>query len=207
MTTIIGIQGEDYAVLCADSRISMVDADGNASLSITIASTQSKICQLGRYMIGVAGDLRAINILQYGFSPPEPALNLRGNKLDTFITTKFIQALRIYLDSQGYSTTADRDGRAQQIQQGSQFIVAINATIYQIDNDYAWCTDISGMFSIGSGSTYALGALQALHKPQLSLPQAKKLALKALAVAAKYDPYTGSPYNTVVQECVSYKGK
>jgi ATP-dependent protease HslVU (ClpYQ) peptidase subunit len=63
------------------------------------------------------------------------------------------------------------------------------------------------MFSVGSGSTYALGALQALHKPQLSLPQAKKLALKALAVAAKYDPYTGSPYNTVVQECVSYKGK
>lgn len=207
MTTIIGIQGEDYAVLCADSRISMVDADGNASLSITIASTQSKLCQLDRYVIGVAGDLRAINIIQHGFNPPQPAPTLRGKKLDTFITTKFIQALRIYLESQGYSTSVDRDGRAQQIQQGSQFIIAINATIYQIDTDYAWCTDSSGMFSIGSGSAYSLGALQALQRPQLSLAQAKKLALKALAVAAKYDPYTGSPYNTVIQECVSHKDK
>lgn len=199
MTTIVGIQGDGYAVLCGDSRISMIDESGNASLSITIASSQSKLCQIGRYVIGVAGDLRAINILQYSFNPPQPAATLKGKRLDAFIATKFIQELRTCLETHGYATS-EREGRAQQIQQGSQYIVAVNSTIYQIDNDYAWCTDTSGMYAIGTGSPYALGALHALQTRQPSLPQAKKLALKALSVASKYDPYTGSPYNTVVQE-------
>ena len=203
MTTIVGIQGDGYAVLCGDSRISTIDENGNASLSITISSSQSKLCQHGRYVIGVAGDLRAINILQYGFSPPQPSPSLKGKKLDAFFATKFVQELRTCLEFQGYSTSVDRDGRAQQIQQGSQFLIAVNSTIYQIDNDYAWCTDSSGLYSIGSGSAFALGALHALQTRQPTLAQAKKLASKALSVAAKYDPYTGGPYNTVVQECVS----
>lgn len=203
MTTIVGIQGDGYAVLCGDTRISTIDENGNASLSITISSSQSKLCQHGRYVIGVAGDLRAINILQYSFNPPQPAQSLKGRRLDAFVATKFIRDLRDCLESEGYSTSVDREGRAQQIQQGSQILVAVNATIYQIDNDYSWCTDSSGLYAIGSGSSFALGALHALATRQPSLAQAKKLALKGLSVAAKYDPYTGSPYNTVVQECVS----
>ena len=54
---------------------------------------------------------------------------------------------------------------------------------------------------IGSGGEYALGAMHVLtHNKKLTVQQAKNHALKALAVSAKFDPHTGPPYHTYIQE-------
>jgi len=197
MTTIVGIQGEEFAVICADSRIS-TESDGGYQIG-TLREGSGKLAQNGKYLIGAAGDVRAINILHHVFQPPQPPQNLRGKKLDQFFTSKFIPALRECFDTQGYSVP-DRDDKSHIAEQGSSIIVAINSQIYVIESDYSWSSEASGLYSLGSGSAYALGAMTVLiRNKKLNSQQARSIALRALAVASKYDSGTGAPYQAFVQ--------
>ena len=74
MTTIVAIQGAGYAVIGTDSRISSFDESGMAYQITTLGTGTSKIASNGRYLLGAAGDVRAINILHHAFSPPAPTL-------------------------------------------------------------------------------------------------------------------------------------
>jgi len=198
MTTIVGIQGDGFSVLCTDSRISTIDEAGNSNPMSTLGSGMSKIAQNGPYLIGAAGDVRAINLLQHVFVPPTPQTNLKGKKLDAFITAKFIPAIRECFEKQGYGSSEAGKAPAGH---DSLIIISIHSTIYVIDGDYSWITDATGFYCIGSGAGYALGALHVLspkRKPALST--SKALAIKAISAAAKYDSNTGAPYHTFIQE-------
>ena len=92
MTTIIGVQGDGFAVICSDSRVSTFG--DNFSQIGTLREGSSKVSQNGKYLIGAAGDVRAINILQHVFQPPAPPINANKKTLDQFFTAKFIPALR-----------------------------------------------------------------------------------------------------------------
>lgn len=199
MTTVIGIRSSDFAVLASDSRLTTVTDDGTIVGMQTTSASHPKIAAIGNYLIGTAGDVRAINILSYAFHPPQPPTNLTGKKLDEFFTTRFIPSLRECFDAHGYSTPI-RDSSNHMAEQSSDMLVAINQHIYQVDNDYAWTVDTSGVFAIGTGCQYALGALSILcAEPPTTTNQARNVALKALAVAAKFDPHTGFPYQVFNQ--------
>lgn len=198
MTTIVAIQCDGFAVIGTDSRISSLDEDGYAYQYGTMGSGQTKIAVNGKYLIGAAGDVRAINILHHVFQPPAPAPSLRGKRLDSFITAKFISSLKSCFDEHGI-THCGKDN--QKTQQDSSIIAVVNGSVYVIDTDFSWYTDASGVYAIGTGGQIALGALHALQvKQKLSISQAKRNCIKALTAAAKYDPYTGSPFQTFVQE-------
>lgn len=200
MTTVIGIQGEGFAVLAADTRITSFADDGPAYQMATLGSGVSKIATNGKYLIGTAGDLRAINLLTHAFSPPPAPPGVKGKKLDQFITVKFIPALRACFDTHGYSPPENKENKNHNAEQGSSLLVVVNATIYMIDNDYSWLLDASGIYAVGSGSDYALGAVHALAGgKKLSAIQAKSVCLKALSISAKMEPHTGSPYHTYIQ--------
>jgi hypothetical protein len=81
-------------------------------------------------------------------------------------------------------------------------ICSINGSIYVVDGDYSWTSDVSGLYALGTGASYALGAMSILFpkKGIPNIPQAKSLCLKAIAVSAKFDPHTGPPYYCYVQE-------
>lgn len=198
MTTIVGIQGDGYVVLCTDSRVASIDSSGNSNPVTTLGYGMSKIAQNGPYLLGAAGDVRAINILHHVFTPPTPPSNLKGKKLDAFMTAKFIPALRECFEKQGYGNSEPFKAPAEQ---DSLIVVSIHSTLYIIEGDYSWASDAQGLYAIGSGSGYALGALHVLapkRKPVVST--AKTMAIKALSAAAKYDSGTGAPYHTFVQE-------
>ena len=201
MTTIIGIQGDSYAVICADSRVTEVDSDGTATQSMSLKEIGFKIAQNGRYLMGVAGDVRAINILTHSFNPPTPPTTLRGRKLDHFITTKFIPALRQCFDIEGYSTPITENS-THTSEHSSIVMTAVNGTIYVIDGDYAWLSDAFGVYAIGSGAQFALGSLATAIPTggKVGLRTAKQSALKAIAVAGRYDPATAAPYQVLVQD-------
>jgi len=200
MTTIIGIQGDGFCLATADSRISELEGDKNLiSQFFTLKEANSKIAVNGRYILGAAGDLRAINILHHAFQPPTATPTLKGKKLDHFVTVKFIPALRECFETHGYAVP-DKDEKKHIAEQGSTILMAINGFIYIIDSDYSWITDASGIFAIGTGAQYALGALHALApKGKITPHVARKMALKAMATASKFDPYTGPPYQTFTQ--------
>jgi ATP-dependent protease HslVU (ClpYQ) peptidase subunit len=200
MTTIVGYQGEDFAVISVDTRISSIDDNGMTYQVSSLGPGCTKMAQNGKYLIGAAGDMRAINILHHVFQPPSPTPSIKGKKLDAFVTQKFIPALIECFDQTGYSPP-ERDASEHKSEQGSTIVVVINATIYIIENDYAWMSEASGLYATGTGSAYALGALQSITggKKTLTPMQAKKACLKALGIAAKYDAYTGAPFQTFVQ--------
>ena len=200
MTTIVAIQGESFAVIGTDSRISTFDDSGFAYQVTTLGSGTAKVAANGRYLIGVAGDVRAINIVHHAFAPPAAPVNMRGNRLDIFMTKTFIPALRATFEAQGYANTKG-DSPTHMAEQDSSIIVAVNGAIYVIESDYGWTADRTGIYAIGTGGTYALGALAALTgKKAITLNSAKSCIVKALGVAAKFDPYTGAPFQTFVQE-------
>jgi ATP-dependent protease HslVU (ClpYQ) peptidase subunit len=200
MTTILGIQAETFALICVDSRISSFDSSGSAYQVNTLKEGSGKVAVNGKYLLGAAGDVRAINILHHVFQPPIPAVNLKGKKLDQFFTAKFIPSLRQCFENEGYAIP-DKEDKEHMAEQASQILVVIHGSIYVVDGDYSWTSDSSGLYALGTGSSYALGALQALQGPSITTPQqAKKIALKAMTIAAKYDPYTGPPFHAFVQE-------
>lgn len=199
MTTILGIQGDGFAVIGVDSRVSDVPDEGVTTQILTLTESNSKIAQNGRYLIGAAGDVRAINILHHAFKPPECPPNLRGKKLDHFFTVKFIPALMECFDAQKYSQPQNETS-LHLAEQGSSIIVAINGVIYVVDGDYSWASDMSAIYAIGTGAQYALGsAFTLVGKSKPSLGNARKIAMKSLAAAAKFDPNTGAPFHIHVQ--------
>jgi ATP-dependent protease HslVU (ClpYQ) peptidase subunit len=207
MTTIVAIQGDGFAVVTADSRIVSMMENGATSAISHLGGNLSKVSQNGPYLLGAAGDVRAINILHHAFTPPTPPSNLKGKKLDAFITNKFIPVLRETFEKQGYATP---EREASHIaQHDSTVLVVIHGVVYVLDGDYAWCSDSNGYYAIGSGGDYALGALHILlnKKKSLDIPAARGVATKAISTAAKYDVHTGAPYHTYVQDSSGTKDK
>jgi ATP-dependent protease HslVU (ClpYQ) peptidase subunit len=200
MTTLVGIQGDGFAVVGADALITSYDETGNAYQKSVLGSGSSKISTNGKYVLGAAGDVRAINILQHAFQPPTPAPGLRGKKLDSFVTVKFIPALRACFDQHGYSPPDSKDSKDHIAQHDSTILVVVNSTIYMIEGDYSWINESTGFYVAGTGGAYALGALQAISDgKKLTLEKAKLAVGKALTIAAKFDPNSGPPYQTIIQ--------
>jgi hypothetical protein len=197
MTTILAIQGDGFAVVGTDTRISLLDDDGSAYQIATLGGGTSKIAINGKYLLGAAGDLRAINILHHSFQPPTPAPGLKGKRLDSFITTKFIPSLRACFEEHGYASSE----RGSKATHSSELIAIVNGSIYVIDSDYSWMNDTTGIYGLGTGAPFALGALHVMPKAKKqTITSAKQNILKALAVAARFDPGTGSPFQTYTQE-------
>lgn len=202
MTTIVAYQGLNFAVVGHDSRISSVDDTGFTSQILTLGDNSAKVMVNGKYLLGAAGDVRAINILHHSFTPPPPTTNMVGMKLDKFFTNTFIPALRECFEKQGYAVP-DTDDKKHIAEQGSTILVVVNGVIYVVDEDYSWASDINGLYALGSGSSYALGAMHMKtsgRKKSLGIHTAKTLVLSALSVASKFDPHTGPPFKTVVQD-------
>ena len=192
MTTIIAVQGPDWAVVGYDSRVT---EEGGRSYILGRGS--AKVVKNGQYLLGAAGDVRAINILAYAFAPPK-ALDLTGVRLDRFMTSKFVPALRECFEDHGYAAKESKE----QASHGSVVLAIANGQIYEIGEDYAWVRDTTGIYAFGSGADYALGAMYATAGDDLALQgvtKTERAVREALAVAAKLDIGTGPPFHVTHQ--------
>jgi ATP-dependent protease HslVU (ClpYQ) peptidase subunit len=192
VTTIIAVQGSSWAVVGFDSRVT--EENGR---SYTLGRGSSKVVKNGQYYLGAAGDVRAINILAYSFNPPK-AGDIVGIRLDRFITSKFVPALRSCFEEHGYASRESRE----QAQHGSVVLVIVNGQIYEIDEDYAWVRDTTGIYSFGSGGDYALGAMYAMTADSAAAPSidtTKKVIRESLQIAAKLDIGSGAPFHIICQ--------
>lgn len=190
MTTILGIEGQNWAVLASDALVS--DDDGRR---YHLGGVTSKIFNRGKYYIAVAGDIRAMNIVRYVFEPPKPPRS-RGEKLDKFIVSQFIPELRAALEDQGYAPS----DKKEQATHGSSIVVMVNASIYHIGFDYSWIKNVPGVYYAGSGGDFAIGALAGLcsnYFDHMTATQAADYASTAVEIASRYDIATESPVSVV----------
>jgi len=102
VTTIAAVQGENWAVVGYDSRVT----EENEKI-YTLPKDNGKLFKNGAYLIGVAGDMRAINLLSFVFKPPAITPTTYGVKLDKFMTAIFIPELKKCFEDNSYSKDGD----------------------------------------------------------------------------------------------------
>ena len=180
MTTLIAFQGPNFAILGADSQIT----DGDKRI---LSPSIPKIVKLGKYLLGVAGDVRPGDVLTYNWKPPL----YDGTDPVKFMGKKVIPSIITAFKANGYDHT--KEGASY------SFLIVFAGNVFEIGDDLSMSQSSDGLYGIGSGSAYALGAL-AGQLPLLSnLDMAKEGILEALTISAKYDINTAAPFQIEVQ--------
>jgi ATP-dependent protease HslVU (ClpYQ) peptidase subunit len=177
MTTIAAVQGPGWAVIGSDSQVS------EDNRTYRLPKGFGKLVRNGPYLIGTAGDLRAINILTHAFDPPTPG-KPKGMNLDRFMVSQFIPKLRESFDANGYG----REG-----EHGSVVLACLGGVIYEIGQYYECIRDDDGLYAIGSGGQFALGALRVLKGETPTMAEAEDVVRSALVAAASFDCNTAEP--------------
>jgi ATP-dependent protease HslVU (ClpYQ) peptidase subunit len=186
MTTIAAVQGSGWAVVGFDSRV--VDDERVYLLPFNAG----KVVKNGDYLLGAAGDMRAINLLGHVLKPPPPNPRDEGVRLDRFISSKFIPALKSCFDDAQYGEKGEHD---------SHIICVVNGVIYDIGSNYDWCRDADGIYAAGTGAGYALGALQAtLEGKKRSVTSARNMVKSAVSIACRFDSNSAEPVHLLVQK-------
>ena len=178
MTTIIGVQNADGCVIASDSRV----ADGG---KVYTHPEMVKAVERGSYIIGGAGDYRALQVVLHGWQPPIVSAKAKQN-LYEFVINKVAPSLKSTLTDAGveFTKSSDNDDKFE-----LELIIGINGTIFELDSDFAVAMNDTGLYAIGSGGEFALGALHA-----------GATILDAMRIAALNNNGTSAPFHILEQE-------
>jgi ATP-dependent protease HslVU (ClpYQ) peptidase subunit len=174
MTTIIGIEYEDKAVIVADSRIT---DDGGRIYSHPV---MQKISQRGAILLAGAGEVAPCDIAQNIWVPPMFTAKDKKNPYQ-YMIVKAMPSLRKCLVDNGYNFDETHDKGKDGLR--FQFLMAVGGELFDIDQDLAVMKSEEGIYAIGSGGAYALGALYAGAD-----------AIAAMEIASRVSAYTSAPY-------------
>ena len=177
MTTIVGVQYEDSCVIASDSRV----AEGG---KVYTHPEMVKAVERGSYIIGGAGDYRALQVVLHGWSPPLVTAKAKTN-LYEFVINKVAPSLKVTLQEAGieFTKSSDSDDKFE-----LQLILGINGTLFEIDSDFAVAMNDNNFYGIGSGGDFALGALHA-----------GATILDAMRIAAINNNGTSAPFHILEQ--------
>ena len=178
MTTIIGIQHQDSCTLIADNRVT--DESGR----IYTHPEMEKLTEVGAFIIGGSGEVSPCDIAQHLWKAPNPTAAERKDVYH-FMISRAMPSLRECLKANGYNFD-----EAQEKDSGArfQFLIACNGQLFDVDSDLAVMRSSDGIYGVGSGAAYAIGALHAGAKP-----------MKAMEIAARLTAFTSGPYITKIQ--------
>jgi ATP-dependent protease HslVU (ClpYQ) peptidase subunit len=173
MTTIVGLCKNGTVTLGADSQVTDDDRRHNSLI-------MEKITKNNGYLIAGSGDSTPCDILQHIFKPPVPTVAERKN-MYKFMITKFVPAMREALEENGWKPTPNDDS-------GFSMLIAFDGELFDIGDDFSVLLNDTGIYGVGNGSKYAIGALSVGASVE-----------KALEVAADNDIYTSGPFQIVKQ--------
>jgi len=173
MTTIIAVQHKESCIFAADSRTT--GSDGRPYHHMSVA----KVTDRDGWLIAGSGDAPACDLIQHGWKAPKQVKTLDNYK---YMVTVVSPSIRKYLKDNGYEIDANDK------ESGFLLLLAYKGTIYEVDDTYTVSMRDDGLYGIGSGSKWALGALQAGATMD-----------EALEIAARNDIYTAGPFISLVQ--------
>ena len=176
MTTVIAIQHDLGVDMIADSQI-------NSNGKPYFHSDMVKIIERNKFLIGVAGRVIALQAIQNSWNPPALSATYKGT-LYNFVITKIVPSLKMFIDESKIFTDKEKD-------EGELFsiLLAIKGEVFEIDEDYSVARRADGIYAIGSGADFALGALMAGAE-----------STDAMQIAASLDVNTHEPFITLTQD-------
>lgn len=168
MTTIIGIEYQDKVVIAADS-LTTDEKMGRRYKHKTIP----KITKNKDFLIAGSGLAFVCDVAQQAWIPPSPTATDKKD-LYKFMVTKVMPSLKKTLHTAGYERTpADQRGDEADF----NFLLAVNGELFEVDDDYGVLKSEDGIYAVGSGAPFALGALHAGADWEESLQIACKLSV------------------------------
>ena len=171
MTTIIAVQGKDGVRFGADAQVTA----GNGRVA---RHTQMvKISERGAYVIAGSGECAPCDIAQHIWEPPVPKAT-DYNDLYHFMIAKVIPSLKACFKEQEYKWNEPDDDETK-----FAFLIAVGGQVFEVADDMSVMLDGNGFYGVGSGSSYAIGALCAGATIE-----------EALKIAARNDAYTSAPF-------------
>lgn len=187
MTTIAAVQGKGWAVIGYDSRVT------DDERVYTLPKNSGKVVSNGSYMLGAAGDMRAINLLSHVLKAPTPPVDADEEELDAFISQKFVPSLKKCFDEAQYGEKGEHE---------SHVIAVVQGVVYDIGSNYDWCRDVEGIYAVGTGGQFALGAIYSmLVGKKRTITAAKQAVQAAVEIACQLDSNSAGPVNVLVQKC------
>ena len=182
MTTIIGIQGNGWAVMAADSQIT----EDNSRI---ISSDTPKIIKHKNLLIGLRGDARPGDIIAYSWTPPRIV-----EEPKRWIVDKMIPSMIEAFDHYQYDW---KDEKAD-----FSFMVCVKTEIFDIGADLSISRSDYGIYGAGSGKDIAVGSVsgQKMLLGEIDLEKAKQLAFNAVEIASMFDVNTSAPIQVEVME-------
>lgn len=163
-----------------NNKIYMAGDRGASDDGTILSLTAPKVWKLGPYLIGYAGSMDGER-LRYNFNPYVPDIK----DIDKFMQTKFIKQLKQFYTDWWVDTGKDAD---------FGLIVAVRGQIYEHSAaDMSLSKYTLPYLSMGSGSEYALGYLNATEKAK----DQRKRVVGAVNAAIKFSPSCMGPVDVV----------
>lgn len=171
MSTVVGFVNKNGVWIGADDSAS---SDSGERRPIIV----KKVFRNGKYLFGCTGSIRASQLLfpEY-FTPPSNIVNL-------------VDDIRNLFREKGCITLTSEDQTQSHL---ANFLVGYKKKLYEILVDFQ-INQVAEYDAIGSGSSFAFGALYTIRNTNLKPEQRIKIALQA---AEKFDTSTASPFMIV----------
>lgn len=158
------------------------DSAGVEGLSLRIRK-DTKIFEIGEFLIGYCGSFRMGQLLRFNFHPPKQ----KKEQTDfEYMCTDFIDVVKEKFKKGGYGKTKDGEDT------GGRFIVIYKRQIYLIDDDFQVGQEYNNFDSYGCGSAYALGSLYSTK----NLPSKERM-IKALKCAEHFSAGVRRPFRII----------
>jgi ATP-dependent protease HslVU (ClpYQ) peptidase subunit len=170
MTTIVAVQSHDGVVFGADSQVTASSGRKYSSALMV------KISERNGYIIAGSGECAPSDIAQHIWIPPTATAKDKKDLYHFFIA-KVVPSLKQCFKDNDYKVSADDDETA------FSFLIALHGQVFEIADDFSISLDDSGFYGVGSGSAYAIGALNVGATVE-----------QALMIAAKNDAFTSAPF-------------
>ncbi len=174
MTCIVGLVDRGKVWIGADSAAS----DGHK----IYARNDCKLFKNGPFLFSSCGSIRPRQLLAHKFCPPK---RHPDTPLDQYMTTDFIDALRVCMSEGGVRKKKDEVESVEQY-----FLVGHKGRLFEVERDFQVAEPSLPFHATGSGEEFALGALYATRSWQ-----PRKRLIAALEAAEAYCTTVRGPFH------------
>jgi ATP-dependent protease HslVU (ClpYQ) peptidase subunit len=140
-----------------------------------------KVFRRGPFLIAYTTSFRMGQLLEHQLVLPKQD----GYEDDmSFMVNRFIEATRTLLKEKGFAKIEANN------ESGGQFLVGYKGRLYSIESDFQVGEMSEGYDALGSGASFALGAMAALER----MPPARRIR-RSLEIAAHFNMGVCAPFH------------
>lgn len=185
MSLVLAIKHKDGIVMGGDSAYSVADDDDAVHIHVPgDPVVMTKVFKLRDFGLGLAGSLRALQIIQFSFVPPA---HLRGGFNMAYMVAQFVPTLRNCL-----TTGIRSEGAEGEDVTGwpGELLVVKDQMMFVVGSDFSITATPTDWEAVGAGWAYAAGCLYGSRHRR----DPHKRVEDALEVASMYEPSVKPPF-------------